>query len=106
MDQLLEFIKKDNDTILDLVKRLMERIDRLESLIKAESITITGFAGNITTSTVVVEGDADIVAQNGTITIDGDVDEVTGGDITIEGDVEEVSGSDINIEGDVDEVNS
>lgn len=91
MDQLLESIKKDNDTILDLVKRLMERIDRLESVIKAENITITSFTGNITTSTLVVEGD---------------VDEITGGNVIIEGDVDEVSGTDVTIEGDVEEVNS
>jgi hypothetical protein len=126
--QLLESIKATTDILLDLTKRLMERVDRLEGVVIAENVTITDFTGQVlvTANTVSVEGDVDSIdAQDGSVTIEGctgditiedsagvtvegDAENVTlegHGDVTIEGDVDEVSGTSITIEGDVDEVN-
>mgnify|MGYP000931015542 CR=1 FL=1 len=112
--QLLESIKGSIDTLLDVTKQLMERVDQLEAAVKTENAAFTDFTGQVvvTASTVSVEGDVDsITASDGAVivTIEGDTGSLTidgDGDVTIEGDVDEVSGASITIEGDVDEVNS
>lgn len=128
-NELMESIKQSNEAVLNLLKQVLERLDRLERNLNVDKLTLVDFSGQVSANsvsiggdspvningdvqhvaadngTVNVEGDADRITSNsGSINIEGDVDEVTGTDVTIEGDADEVTGTDITIEGDAEVV--